>query len=180
MAIDFAALDTDLADLRSRPDLVDPSGYLKESYRDVFLARAGTTGTGSGGGTPGGALEATQLLIKTAVETIVAARTTAFLGGVGVVDRPFTTALRSVTCSNNTATVVYLQFHSKATALALNDVPLNGLIFIISSGQTLFLDTSYFGNSGKLFTNGRIGLSSTFGTYTANPTANTSLALEVA
>jgi hypothetical protein len=179
MTIDYAALKIRVEAAYSNAAF-NAAAQVEPFFRTALLEICSDITGGGGGGTPGGALETTQLSIKTAVETIVAAKTTAFLGGVGVVDRPFTTALRGLTCSNNTTATLYLQFHSKASALALNDVPLNGLIFIISSGQTLFLDTSYFGNSGKLFTNGRIGLSSTFGTYTANPTADTALALEVA
>lgn len=73
-----------------------------------------------------------------------------------------------VAITNTSATVIFLQFHNTALAIATGAVPNLGMIIRVPAGSTLVLDETTFGDSGELISNNtRIGLSSTFGTYTA-------------
>jgi hypothetical protein len=84
--------------------------------------------------------------------------------------------IKSILFNNITASVVYLQIFNKASALALNDIPLNGLIIRVPINSTLDKNTGDFGEAGILYgATIRIGLSSTFATYTPIAPANTSI-----
>lgn len=89
-------------------------------------------------------------------------------------------ALMSAVASNMNAARRYLQVHNKASALALNDVPL--LSFPIPAGTALapgmlMLDSEFFGLAGVYCSLGvRIGVSTTSGAYTAGTAADHDLA----
>jgi hypothetical protein len=108
----------------------------------------------------------------------LANRTESLLGGVAVNDLAITAGqrIKSLLFTNNTASVIYLQIFSKASALALADAPLNGLIIRVPPNSTIDKNTGDFGEAGMLYApTVRIGLSSTFSTYTAISPTNTSL-----
>lgn len=81
-----------------------------------------------------------------------------------------------VAVNNQTASVIYLQvFINKATALSTGDIPVD--VYPVAANFALVLATETFGNYGTfLGVNARLGLSSTFASYTAIASlTNTSL-----
>lgn len=110
---------------------------------------------------------------------VLANRTESLLGSIGTTaDLPVTSGqrIKTLTFTNNTGSVVFLQIHNKSSALATSDVPLNGLVFRIPANSTLDKTVADFGEAGVLYgPNIRIGLSSTFATYTAITPTNTSI-----
>lgn len=96
-------------------------------------------------------------------------------GGFAVVDVPVWGRLSRISTTNTTPSVVYLQIHSKATALTEGDVPID--VYVVPVGATFSTNLGVYGYGIFLGTNIRIGLSSTLATYTANATAGTSLTI---
>jgi hypothetical protein len=73
-----------------------------------------------------------------------------------------------VVLTNNSASIIYLQFHNTALAIVAGTAPSLGMVFRVPANSTFVLDETTFGDGGELISaNTRIGLSSTFGTYTA-------------
>jgi hypothetical protein len=103
--------------------------------------------------------------------------TVSTLGGFGIVDLALTgSRTRSFQITNNTAAIIFVQVHNKATALVTGDVPLNGYSVRLPANSSYSLGAGDLGMSGtSLSTNTRIGLSSTFATYTAITPTNTSI-----
>lgn len=83
--------------------------------------------------------------------------------------------IKNLTFTNNTASTIFVQIHNKASALVLNDIPLNGLIWRVPANATLNEGAGYFGEAGVLFSaTTRLGFSTTFATFTPITPANTS------
>lgn len=95
------------------------------------------------------------------------------------VDLPIKGRIRRILANNRTAGVIFLQVHSKATPLVTGDVPLNGEIYPIPVNESVLLSAADLGDNGTYFgANTRLGLSTTFATYTAATPANTSIFAE--
>jgi hypothetical protein len=110
---------------------------------------------------------------------VLANRTETLIGAVNSATQTAPAAgqrIKSLLFTNNTASVIFLQIHDKASALVLGDTPLSGLIFRVPANSTLDKTVADFGEAGILYgANTRIGLSSTFATFTAIASAtNTS------
>jgi hypothetical protein len=108
----------------------------------------------------------------------LANRTESLLGGIAINDLEITAGqrIKSLLFTNNTPAIIYLQIFNKASALALADVPLNGFIIRVPPNSTIDKNTGDFGEAGILYApTVRIGLSSTFDTYTAISPTNTSI-----
>jgi hypothetical protein len=103
------------------------------------------------------------------------------VGGFAVADLQLTgTRARFLQVNNNSASVIYVQIHSKALALSNGEIPVNGFSIRTPSNSSLILGAADFGTDGTaLATNPRVGLSSTFSTYTAITPANTSIFAQV-
>ena len=99
------------------------------------------------------------------------------LGGFATSDLPLTgTRTRYIQVSNNTGLIIYAQLHSKASALTTGDIPVTGFSIRLPANSSFALGVADLGVSGtQLTTNPRLGLSSTFGTYTAIVPTNTSI-----
>lgn len=97
------------------------------------------------------------------------------LGGFGLVDFavPNGASIRRLLANNRTATPLFLQIHSKATALAAGDVPLNGESYPLEALGQIYLGPGDLGEYGSILgSNIRFGISSTFDTYTAAAASN--------
>jgi hypothetical protein len=89
-------------------------------------------------------------------------------GATNIIDLPVYGRLRRMTANNRTAGLLFLQIHDKATALVAGDVPLNGEVYPIAANSSLPFTAADLGEMGTAIAdNPRIGLSSTFNTYTA-------------
>jgi hypothetical protein len=102
-------------------------------------------------------------------------------GGIGptFADIPVTGKLRRVVVQNRSGATLFLQFHQKAAALAALDVPLNGQIYQVANNGQVILAAADYGLHGTTApTNTRLGLSTTFGTYTAHASTSASLFVE--
>lgn len=113
-----------------------------------------------------------QLTANGSLKTAETALVTTRLGSVNpAADFALTAGKRvaSMVFTNTSAVVVFLQIFDSAVALATGAVPLNGLIYRVPAGSSLPFTVADFGQVGTLYgANTRIGLSSTFGTYTAS------------
>lgn len=93
--------------------------------------------------------------------------------------------IRSISLTNTNPTELYLQIHSKSTALGTGDTPLAGLTFRVPGDSLVLFGPELLGGAGRTFTtlaDQRIGLSSTFATYTAlgaGSRANIAINIEV-
>jgi hypothetical protein len=102
-------------------------------------------------------------------------------GGIGsaFADIPVTGKLRRVIAQNRSGATLFLQFHQKATALTTGNIPLNGQIYQVPNNGQVILGVADFGMNGtQLPSNTRIGLSTTFGTFTAHAGTEVSLFVE--
>jgi hypothetical protein len=102
-------------------------------------------------------------------------------GGIGptFADIPVTGKLRRVVVQNRSGATLFLQFHQKALPLTTSDVPLNGQIYQVANNGQVILAAADYGLHGTTApTNTRLGLSTTFGTYTAHASTNASLFVE--
>lgn len=157
--------------------------------------------TGSGGGASGGGggvifptlMDTNTLLLNGVTVTtgkgfesngtqrfIQAYRVEVVIGGFGTTEAFVINGSRvkGLLVTNNTNNIIYVQVHSKATALATGDVPLFGLTIRLPANSTLDKNAGDYGETGILYgTNIRFALSSTFGTYTAISPVNTSMSL---
>jgi hypothetical protein len=89
-------------------------------------------------------------------------------GATNIIDLPLHGRIRRLTANNRTAGLLFLQIHDKATVLTAGNVPLNGEVYPLVAGSSLPFTAADFGEVGSWFgENPRIGISSTFGTYTA-------------
>jgi hypothetical protein len=104
-------------------------------------------------------------------------KTVTQFGGFGVADVPITGSIKNISATNTTATFIYLQIHSTTTALTTGLVPLNGKSYRIPANSTVFFGTGDIGTS--LITNCRIGLSTSFNTYTAVTLTATSFGVNI-
>jgi hypothetical protein len=93
---------------------------------------------------------------------------------IGQINPAADTALTSgkkvyrVVVTNNSAAVAFLQFHNTALAIATGAAPNLGMVFRVPANSTFVLDETTLGTGGELISaNTRVGLSSTFETYTA-------------
>jgi hypothetical protein len=103
------------------------------------------------------------------------------LGGFAISDLQLTgTRTRFLQVNNNTASVIYAQIHSNALALSSGDIPVNGFSTRIPANSSFILGAADLEANGTALTiNPRVGLSSTFSTYTAIMPANTSIFAQV-
>jgi hypothetical protein len=69
--------------------------------------------------------------------------------------------------TNGNTTTLFIQFHSSATPLVTGSVPTAGFILRVPANSTSGWNEKDFGSSGELFTNLRIGISTTFVNFTA-------------
>ncbi|MGL5059722.1 MAG: hypothetical protein ACRC62_07040 [Microcoleus sp.] len=102
-------------------------------------------------------------------------------GGIGATfaDLPVTGKLRRVVIQNRSGVVLFLQFHQKATPLATGDVPLNGQLYQVgNNGQVILAAADYGLNGTSPPANTRIGVSTSFGTFSAHASSNVSLFVE--
>lgn len=110
---------------------------------------------------------------------ILANRIETILGGIETfsdISAGNSQRIKILTFTNNSANIIFLQIYNKSTSLITGDIPMNGLIFRVPANSTLDKTVADFGEAGILYgTNTRIGLSSTFGTYTAITPTNTSI-----
>jgi hypothetical protein len=67
--------------------------------------------------------------------------------------------------TNNSGSIVFLQLHNNVAPLVPGSIPNSGLIFRVPANSTFLADATTFGQSGELFPNLRIGLSSQFVNY---------------
>jgi hypothetical protein len=104
-------------------------------------------------------------------------KTVTQFGGFGVADVPVTGSIKSMSATNTTATFVYLQIHSTASALTTGLVPLSGKSYRIPANSTVFFGAGDLGTS--LITNCRIGLSTSFNTYTPVALTATSFGVNI-
>jgi len=119
-------------------------------------------------------------LVTTNTERVVIANRVELMGGSisSTADYvPFPgQRIRSLVFTNTTISTVFLQIHNKTSSLITGDIPLNGLIFRIPANSTLDKTTADFGETGILYGNNiRVGLSSTFDTFTAISPLGTSI-----
>lgn len=121
--------------------------------------------------------------IRKAIATLTALfnPTVTQTGGIGTAfaDLPITGKLRRVVTQNRSGDVLFLQFHQKGAALATGDIPLNGQLYqIMNNGQVILAAADYGLNGTQLPTNTRIGISTTFATYTAHTSGSVALFVE--
>lgn len=75
--------------------------------------------------------------------------------------------VRGLLFTNLSGITVYVGVYNSATALLTATLPVNGYVIRVPTNATLDKGVADFGETGRLFgANTRIGLSSTFGTYT--------------
>lgn len=98
-------------------------------------------------------------------------------GGFGIADLAITGIIKNISVTNTTASGVYIQIHSKVSELLTLDVPFNAKSYRVPSNSTVFFGTADLGS--MLVTNCRVGLSTTFNTYTAVPLTATSFGLNI-
>lgn len=153
----------------------------------------GASSSGGGGGTFPTSMDVNLASVKgvqldvdkgfnnTGTQRVIQAyRVEAFLGGLNVNDVAIINGSRvkGLLVTNNTNNVIYIQVHSKATALATGDVPLFGLTIRVPPNSTIDKNAGDYGETGVLYgSNIRFALSSTFGTYTAINPLNTCLSI---
>lgn len=102
-------------------------------------------------------------------------------GGIGPTFASLSVAgrLRRVVVQNRSGATLFLQFHQKASPLSTGDVPLNGQIYqVANNGQVILAAADYGLHGTQVPTNTRVGLSTTFGTFTAHSSALASLFVE--
>jgi hypothetical protein len=88
--------------------------------------------------------------------------------GFVIQDVPIWGRVRRLTVNNRTPSLFFLQIHDKATALATGNVPLTGEVYPVAINSSLPFTVADFSEFGtQIADNPRIGLSSTFATYTA-------------
>ena len=100
-------------------------------------------------------------------------------GGIStIVDLPISGRARRVVVNNRSASTIFLQVHDKVTALSTGDIPSAEIYPVVANGVVVLstADLSQYGT--KLGDNPRLGLSSTFDTYTPISPANTSIFVE--
>jgi hypothetical protein len=89
---------------------------------------------------------------------------------------PANARIRSILLFNGTAANIYLQIHSSSTALTGTSVPFAGFSMEIPPSATLLITQADFGREGRFFAiNTRVGVSSTFATFTALTAPNLAL-----
>lgn len=86
---------------------------------------------------------------------------------------------KTISISNNSGTLLWLQLFDKALALAGGDVPINGCVYRIPANSTISYGVGDFGADGKFVgVNPRLGISSTFASYTAATLTATAINVE--
>jgi hypothetical protein len=98
---------------------------------------------------------------------LVATRTGAAVNPTADTALPANSRVRQLLFTNNSATAMFLQIFVTGAAIAANAVP-NVLVIRVPANATLDKTVGDFGENGTLYgATVRIGISSTFGTYTA-------------
>jgi hypothetical protein len=87
--------------------------------------------------------------------------------------------LRRVVAQNRSGATLFLQFHQNTNPLDTGDVPLHGQIYQIANNGQVILAAADYGLHGTTApANTKVGISTTFGTFTAHTSANASLFVE--
>lgn len=166
-------------------------------FENFICENTGAGGASSGGGGGGGAfptsmnvnlstIKGVQLDIDKGFNdsgtqrVIQAYRVEGFLGGLNVNDVAIINGsrIKGMLVTNKTNNIIYIQVHSKASPLATGDVPLYGLTIRVPANSTIDKNAGDYGETGILYgSNIRVGLSSTFGSYTAINPLNTCLSV---
>ncbi|MGL6208194.1 MAG: hypothetical protein ACRC1X_10505 [Lactobacillus panisapium] len=122
------------------------------------------------------------LLATEDVLTTASSPAESFVGGFGAnADTSFNgLRLAGLNFTNESGATVFVQVHAKATALTTGNVPLNGYSLRVPNNSTLVLGLNELNGVGISVSGiGRVGISTTRATYTANANANTALNLIV-
>jgi hypothetical protein len=89
---------------------------------------------------------------------------------------PLSSRIRGIAFTNTTASAVFVGIYNSATPLTTGTAPSLGYVIRVPAGATLDKTTADFGEMGRFFANNtRIGLSSTFATYTPLTAPNLAL-----